>query len=296
MKPPSFEYHAPATLEEALVLLSEHADEAKVLAGGQSLVPSMNFRLASPSILIDLNGIEDLFGIEADHAAGLHIRAMTRQRTVERNALVARVAPLIAEAMPYIAHPQVRNRGTFGGSIAHADPAAELPALMVALDAQMQVRSSKTARTIPASEFFLGVFTTALEPDEILVGVDIPHLPARSGTAFEEVARRHGDYALSGAAVVVALGEDGAVDHSRLVFFSIGDGPVVSEAASNVLLGVRPTAEAIREAAEAVEADIDPSTDIHATAAYRRHLCKVLARKTLTRAVERANQHRANQT
>src|SRR5215210_2876227 len=169
MKPPSFEYHAPATLQEALVLLSEHADEAKVLAGGQSLVPSMNFRLASPSILVDLNGIPDLFGMEADDAAGLHIRAMTRQRTVERDARVARLAPLVAEAMPYIAHPQIRNRGTFGGSLAHADPAAELPALMVALDARIKAQkwgSGIVERWIPASEFFLGVFTTALDLDE----------------------------------------------------------------------------------------------------------------------------------
>ncbi len=261
-----------------------------MLAGGQSLVPSMNFRLAQPSILVDLNGIPDLFGIHADGEGGLRIRAMTRHRTVERSSLVAARAPLITEAMPDIAHPQIRNRGTIGGSLAHADPAAELPALMLALDAQMLAQSSQGQRLIPASEFFLGIFTTALEPEEILAEVVVPPLAERTGTAFEEMARRHGDYALAGAAAVVTLAADGTVAESKLVFFSIGDGPVHVLAASDVLRGVQPTEEAIRAASEAVDAEIDPPSDIHATAAYRRHLVKVLARRTLMRAVERANE------
>lgn len=294
MKPTPFEYYAPTTREEALALLAEHGGEAKVLAGGQSLVPSMNFRLAQPSILVDLNNISDLFGIRpsedgaAEMHGGLRIGAMTRQRMVERNPFVSQLAPLVAEAMPYIAHPQIRNRGTFGGSLAHADPAAELPALAVALDAQMRAQSNRGERLIPASEFFLGIFTTALEPEEMLVEVLIPPLPVRTGTAFEEVARRHGDYALAGAAAVVTLGQDGKVVESKLVFFSIGDGPVVAASASNVLRGQVPSEDAIHAAAEAIDGEIDPPTDIHATAAYRRHLAKVLARKTLTRAVSRA--------
>src|SRR5262245_47941340 len=177
MKPAPFEYFSPTNREEALSLLAEYTGEAKPLAGGQSLVPSMNFRLAQPSILVDLNGITDLFGIEAASDGGLRIGAMTRQRSVERSPLVAERAPLIAEAMPHIAHPQIRNRGTFGGSLAHADPAAELPALAVALDARLRVQSSNGERVIPASEFFLGLFTTLLEPDELLVEVEIPPLP-----------------------------------------------------------------------------------------------------------------------
>jgi carbon-monoxide dehydrogenase medium subunit len=288
MKPAPFEYYAPVTREEALELLAEHGYEAKVLAGGQSLVPSMNFRLALPSILVDLNGVRDLFGISAGEDGGLRIGAMTRQRAVERSTLVAGRAPLIAEAMPHVAHPQIRNRGTFGGSLAHADPAAEAPALAVALGMQVKAQSKAGERMIPAAEFFLGIFTTALEPDEILVEMLVPPLPARTGTAFEEMARRHGDYALAGAAAVVTLSEDDRVASSKLVFFSIGDGPIEVPAASDVLRGVAPDAEAIRAASEAVDAHVDPPSDIHATAAYRRHLVKVLARRTLELAVERA--------
>lgn len=289
MKPAPFEYYAPKTREEALSLLSEHVGEAKPLAGGQSLVPTMNFRLAQPSILIDLNGIDDLSGIWVGQGGDVRIEAMTRQRTVERSGPVARVAPLVAEAMPYIAHPQIRNRGTFGGSLAHADPASELPAVVLALRATMVVESVRGERTVPASDFFQGLFTTALEPDELLVAVDIPAMPPGCGTAFEEFARRHGDYALAGVAAWVCLGDDGTVANSKLVLFSIGDGPVESESAYRTLLGRKPTPEVIRAAAEAVDGDIDPPSDIHATAAYRRHLAKVLVGRALERAVARAN-------
>ncbi|HMA35125.1 MAG TPA: xanthine dehydrogenase family protein subunit M [Chloroflexia bacterium] len=288
MKPAPFEYYAPATRDDALALLAAHGGEAKVLAGGQSLVPTMNFRLAQPAILVDLNGIADLFGIAEDAGGGLRIGAMTRQRTVERSPLVATWAPLVAEAMPHIAHPQIRNRGTFGGSLAHADPAAELPALAVALDAQMHTQRAGGARQIPAADFFQGLFTTALEPEELLVAVVIPPLPARTGTAFAEFARRHGDYALVGAAAVVTLDAGGAVAASKLVLFSIGDGPIVAHPAAAVLDGTLPTGSAIAAAAAAAAAAVDPPSDIHATAAYRRHLVGVLARQTLTRAVDRA--------
>ncbi|MFL5734115.1 MAG: FAD binding domain-containing protein [Chloroflexia bacterium] len=288
MKPAPFEYYAPANRGEALELLAEHGYEAKVLAGGQSLVPSMNFRLAQPSILVDLNGVRDLFGISGGDDGGLRIGAMTRQRAVERSTLVAARAPLISEAMPHVAHPQIRNRGTFGGSLAHADPAAEAPALVVALDAQLRAQSTTGERLIPAAEFFFGIFTTALEPEEILVEVLVPPLAPRTGTAFEEMARRHGDYALVGAAAVVTLAEDDTVAGARLVFFSISDGPIEVPAAGDALRGGKPEVEAIRAATEAVDPYIDPPSDIHATAAYRRHLVKVLARRTLERAVERA--------
>lgn len=264
-------------------------------------MPSMNFRLAQPSILVDLNRIADLSGIHVTDDGGLRIGAMTRQRAVERSSEVQSRAPLVFEAMPYIAHPQIRNRGTFGGSIAHADPAAELPALMVALDAEMVAQrfaddgaegSSKgtqyAIRNIPASEFFLGLFTTALEPDEMLVEVIIPPPEARTGVAFEEVSRRSGDYAMVGACATVKLDEEGSVAESKLVYFAIGDGPVVATSASEALAGSKPTAEALVAAIEAVDADIDPQTDIHATAAYRRQLARVLARRVLRRAVDGA--------
>jgi aerobic carbon-monoxide dehydrogenase medium subunit len=287
MKPAAFEYFAPATRAEALALLAAHGGDAKPLAGGQSLVPTMNFRLAQPAALIDLNGVDDLFGIRATADGGLVIGAMTRQRAVERSPLIADRAPLIAETMPYIAHTQIRNRGTFGGSLAHADPAAELPAVVVALGAELRAQGPAGARVIPAAEFFQGIFTTALEADELLVEIAIPALAPRTGTAFEEVARRHGDYAMAGAAAVVTLDAAGAVAACRLVFFSIGDGPVEARSVA-ALLGAAPTPDALRAAAEAIDGDIAPAADIHATAAYRRHLARTLAGRTLTRAVARA--------
>ncbi|MGB0384628.1 MAG: FAD binding domain-containing protein [Ardenticatenaceae bacterium] len=288
MKPPIFDYYAPDTLEEALALLAEHGDEAKPLAGGQSLVPAMNFRLAQPAILVDINRLDTLFGIREGKEGGLHIGAMTRQRSVERSALVATHAPLVAETMPYIAHPQIRNRGTFGGSLAHADPASELPAIAIALDMKMRAQSIRGERWIPASDFFLGLFETDLEPDELLTDLFIPHLPARTGTAFDEVARRHGDYAMAGAAAVVTLAENGTIADSKLVFFSIDDAPLEATSAAALLQGEQPTTELIRAAAEAIDDDIDPLGDIHASPAYRRHLAKVLARRTLARAIEQA--------
>lgn len=287
MKPPIFDYHAPDTLDEALTLLADYGDDAKALAGGQSLVPAMNFRLAQPAILIDLNGIKSLFGIESQNGTGLRIGAMTRQRTVERSPLVATHAPLLAEAMPHIAHPQIRNRGTFGGSLAHADPASELPALAIALEMKMAAQSVRGKRWIAADDFFEGLFETALEPDELLTEIIIPPLPARTGYAFDEVARRHGDYAMAGATALVTLAEDGTIAHSKLIFFSIDDAPVKATSATDLLLGEQPSNELIRAAAEAIDDDIDPIGDIHASADYRRHLAKVLARRTLTRAIER---------
>lgn len=292
MKPSVFDYYAPDTLDEALALLAEHGDEAKPLAGGQSLVPTMSFRLAQHAILVDLNGIQSLFGIRKgdnndknDH--NLYIGAMTRQRAVERSALVARHSPLIAETMPYIAHPQVRNRGTFGGSLAHADPASELPALAIALNMKMRAQSIRGERWIEANDFFLGLFETDLEEDELLTELLVPPLPARTGTAFDEVARRHGDFAMAGAAAVVTLTQDGTIANSKLVFISIDDAPIESPSAIALLQGQKPTPDLIRAAADAIDDDIDPVSDLHASATYRRHLAKVLARRTLARAIER---------
>ncbi|MBE7554378.1 MAG: xanthine dehydrogenase family protein subunit M [Anaerolineales bacterium] len=289
MKPPSFEYFAPTTTAEALALLAQHGYEAKPLAGGQSLIPTMNFRLAQPGVLIDLNPISELAYIRPSDDGGLRIGTMTRQRQVERDPLVAERAPLIHETMPYIAHPQIRNRGTFGGSLAHADPAAELPAVTTALNARFRARSQRGERWLAADEFFVSLFATALEPDELLVEIALPPLPPRSGWAFTEMSRRHGDYALVGVAAVVTLDERDRCQAAKIVFLSVGDGPVEAQQAAQLLIGQAPSPEAIRAAAEtAAQVDIAPNSDIHASAEFRCHLARVLAQRVLTQAVERA--------
>ncbi|MEM7343832.1 MAG: xanthine dehydrogenase family protein subunit M [Chloroflexota bacterium] len=289
MKPPPFKYYAPDTLEEALGLMAEYGSDAKALAGGQSLIPTMNFRLSQPEVLVDLNNIPKLSHIQATADGGLSIGAMTRQRAVERDPLVAQRSPLIHATMPYIAHPQIRNRGTFGGSIAHADPASELPAVITVLEARLRVQSSHGERWISANEFFTDLFETALEPEELLVEVSIPETPPRTGYAFQEVSRRHGDYALVGAAASVTLSAEGVCDSARLAFFSVGPGPVSAHQAAASLTGQALTAESIDQAAEIAAAnDIDPPGDIHASVSFRRHLAKTLARRVLTEAATQA--------
>ena len=289
MKPAPFDYCAPTTVEQALALLTEHGDEAKVLAGGQSLVPMMNFRLVQPSVLVDLNPIPDLAYIEPDENGGLRLGAMTRHHQVEVDPMVAERMPLLHEAMPKIAYPQIRSRGTIGGSISHADPSAELAAVSVALNGRFRLRSPKGERWVPAQDFFIGLFTTILQPDELLVEVALPPLPARTGGTLMEVARRSHDFALVGVAAVVSLDGKGACRQTRMVFLSAGDRPMEAHRAADVLAGQIPTPEAIRAAAEiAASDDIDPSSDIHATAEFRRHLAKVLARRALDLACRRA--------
>lgn len=292
MKPPPFKYYAPTSLAEALTRLAEHGGEAKALAGGQSLIPTMNFRLAQPGALVDLNHIPELSYIRPSSDGGLAIGAMTRHRQVERSALVKERAPLVFETMPFIAHPQIRNRGTFGGSLAHADPAAELPAVATVLDARFVIQSQKGKREASAQEFFVDLFTTTLEPEELLVEVILPPQPACTGYAFREISRRHGDYALVGAAASVTLDGAGQCESARLVFFSVGPGPVEAVQASALLTGQGLTPAAIEAAVETAAAtDIDPSGDIHASAGYRRHLAKVLARQVLAEAGKRAQEN-----
>jgi carbon-monoxide dehydrogenase medium subunit len=289
VKPAPFDYHRPDTADEALAILADLGGDAKPLAGGQSLVPAMNFRLARPAVLVDLNRIAPLAYIEESPDGGLLIGAMTRQRAAERSGRVARKAPLLFEALPWIAHPQIRNRGTVGGSLAHADPAAELPALMVALDARFVLRSRTASRTVPAQHFYTGLLTTVLGPDELLTEIRIPPRPARAGSAFMEVARRHGDFALVGVAVELALDQRGACASARIALLSVGDGPVLAAKAMAALAGVIPHAASIEEAARiAAETDVDPPADIHASSAYRRHLVRVLVGRALTQAAERA--------
>jgi aerobic carbon-monoxide dehydrogenase medium subunit len=289
MKPAPFDYFAPDSLEEALDLLAQYGYDAKLLAGGQSLIPAMNFRLTQPAVLVDLNRLQTLDSIEPGNGGGLRLGAMTRQRTVERDPRVAKRAPLLAEAMPQIAHPQIRNRGTIGGSIVHADPAAELPVVAVALDARFQVRGPNGTRWIAAADFFQGTFAIDLAPDEILLAVEFPPWPARSGWSFMEVARRQGDYALVGAAAVVTLDENGRCQQARLVYLNVGEKPVDAHAAASLLTGETITPEIIEAAANtAADSEIDPGGNIHASVSYQRHLTRVLTRRALATALTRA--------
>jgi carbon-monoxide dehydrogenase medium subunit len=288
MKPAPFEYHRPRTLDEALALLADHADEAKPLAGGQSLIPAMNFRLATPAVLVDLNALDELAYIQ-EGPEGLRLGGMTRQRTVEHSAVIAREAPLIAETMPSIAHPAIRNRGTVGGSLAHADPAAELPAVMLVLDATFVLRNRAGSRAVSAGDFFTGLFSTAVGPGELLTEIRIPKTQTRRGFAFQEISRRHGDFALVGVAASASLDERGNCAGARIALLSVGDRPMLAERAAKALEGQPPTADAIKAAADAAATeDIDPSTDIHASAKYRRQLASVLTRRVLDRAFARA--------
>ena len=289
MKPAPFEYFAPKIVDEALAHLAEYGYDAKVLAGGQSLIPMMNFRLVQPAVIVDINNIDELFHIRENDEGGLSIGAMARHNQVETSSLVADRAALISDAMPHIATVQVRSRGTFGGSIAHADPSAELTAVSVALEGSFLLRNQKGERWVPANEFFAGLFTSLLEPDELLIEAKFPAMPERTGSALVEVARRPHDFALVGVAAVVTLGEGNRCRQARLVFFSVGDGPVVAHQAVELLKGKELSPESMRAAAEtAAKRDVDPGSDIHATAEYRRHLAGVLSFRALTKAYERA--------
>ncbi len=278
----------PGRPTEALALLATHGADARPLAGGQSLIPAMNFRLARPVMLVDLNRVAELAFLR-EEPDGLHLGAMTRQRAVELSPLAARLAPLLVETLPHVAHAQIRNRGTVGGSLAHADPAAEIPAVMLALGARYHARGPAGARVVPADQFFTGLFQTALAPGELLVEITVPPPAPRSGSAFVEVARRHGDYALAGVAATVVIDEKGRCRDVRIALLGVGEGPVLAVRAAKALTGEAPTPAAVREAAAIAAAkDVDPPGDIHASAAFRRHLAGVLTRRALTTACERA--------
>ena len=271
MKPAAFKYIAATSLEHALSLKAQHGDDAKFLAGGQSLLPTMNFRLAQPAILIDINRIDDASGVRAGDAGSSHIGALTRYRALERDAAFASAFPLIAEALPHIAHPQIRNRGTIGGNLSHADPASELPAITMALRARFHVRAATRDRWIEASDFFVGALTTDLAPDEMLVDIELPRPEPRTGCCFMEIARRRGDFAIVGVAAVVSLNEHNACNQVRLVFCGVGETPVDASSAADILIGYELTGEAACDAAAVVQAMIEPSGGIHATADYQRH-------------------------
>lgn len=286
MKPPVFEYVAVTTADEALDELARHGEDAKLLAGGQSLLPILNMRLASPRRLVDLNRAGELAYI-AERDGGVAIGAMTRQRAVEKSALVAARVPLLADAIPWVGHFQIRNRGTIGGSLAHADPAAELPAVAACLDARFIVRSRTGTRTLTADELYRTYLTTTLAPTELLVETWWPAAPARTGYAWLEFARRHGDYALVGVAAAVALRGD-SVSEARLALTGVGGRPVRAREAERHLAGNALTETVLQAAADAVRRAIEPESDIHATADYRRQLAGVLSVRALRLAAERA--------
>jgi len=289
VKPPPFEYHDPETLEEAIDLLVRYGGEARALAGGQSLIPLLNFRLARPAALVDLNRIPGLDGISRENG-WLVTGSMTRQRRAERSATVARACPLLVEALCLVGHVQIRNRGTLGGSLAHADPAAELAAVATCLDAELVVAGPAGERRLPAGEFFVTYFTTVLEPAEILTGIRWPALEPGEGWAFIELARRHGDFALAGVACRLALtAPGGKIARASLALCGVGDRPVRAGAAEAMLVGEQPGAELYRAAAAAVREAVEPDSDVHASAAYRRHLAGVLAERALALAVSRAS-------
>ena len=285
MKPAGFEYHDPTTLSEATALLGRLGEDARVLAGGQSLVPLMNFRLARPAHLVDLNGVTELDFLSVE-GGELRIGAMTRQRALERSEAAAAGWPLLREAAGFIGHVQIRNRGTVGGSLAHAFPSAELPVAMVTLDAALILQGEGGERTVAAEEFFLGTMTTTLEPGELLHEVRVPAAAAGSGASFREVSRRYGDFALAGAAALVNLDRDGTVARARLTL--TGSVPIRARDAEAAVMGEKPSEALFREAARRAVADIEQDSDMHASAEYRRRACEALARRALAEAAQRA--------
>jgi carbon-monoxide dehydrogenase medium subunit len=284
MKPAPFDYIAPATLDDAIGALTTAGDDAKILAGGQSLIPMLALRLARPAVLVDINRLRGLDGIR--EASGiLEIGALVRQRALERWA--AGRSPFFSEVLHAVAHPPIRNRGTVVGSIVHADPASELPALLLCLEGVVVARGPRGERMIPADRFYRAPLTTALEGHELATAVRFTLPPAGSGWGFAEVSRRHGDFALVGAVAVLARAPDGTVARARVAFFGAGGTPLRGAAAERALEGRVPTPPLIVDAARAAAAGLSPDGDIHATAAYRRRVAATLAERTLTAALAR---------
>ena len=281
MKPPRFEYVRPESVEEALAVLAEHGDDAKVLAGGQSLVPMLNMRLVSPGVVVDVNRIPGLDRIAGENGT-VRAGALVRQAAFERSQVVRRRLPLVAECLPYVGHFVTRNRGTVGGSIAHADAKAELPLALLSLRGAAVVRSARGERTIPAGELFVTHYTTSLEPDELLVETIWPAAAPGFGSAFQEFALRAGDYALAMAACVLRVEADRVTD-ALVTVGGTHDRPSVMKT-GDLLIGHEITAELAREAGEATRAEIEPVGSLHASAAYQRHLAGLLAERAVLRA------------
>jgi carbon-monoxide dehydrogenase medium subunit len=295
MKPPAFEYIVPESLEAALSILAEHGDDAKILAGGQSLIPTMNYRLVQPTLLMDINGLEELSYIQSNGDGEITIGAMTRHRKIEYDRVIAEYAPLLHETMPHIAHPQIRNRGTMGGSLVHADPAAELPVIAIATEANVRVKSSTGEREIPAEDFFFGIFMTDIEPEEILLEVVLPPMPPNTGWSFMEISRRSGDFAMMGIAALITTDKREECTSAKLVYLNAGDGPVLATEAGEMLVGEKKSAAVFEAVAEkAAEEEIDPFGSLHASVDYQRHLARVLTKRALGVAFDRANKNESN--
>jgi aerobic carbon-monoxide dehydrogenase medium subunit len=286
MKLPPVDYEAPNRVSDAVDLLAEHLDEASVLAGGQSLIPLLALRLARPAVLIDINGVTELSGVSATDG-WVTIGALTREYVAEESQTIADSVPLLAAALPLIGHEAIRSRGTIGGSLAHADPAAELPAVARALDAEFVVRGQSGERVIPAAEWFEGYLTTARRSDELLVEVRFPAAGRGTGTSFQEVARRHGDFAIVGLAASLTL-SDGVIGDARLAFAGLFDVPVRAAGAEELLIGQTPSTELFDEAARRATADVDPPADLHGSSDYRRKVASALVRRGLRAAADNA--------
>jgi carbon-monoxide dehydrogenase medium subunit len=282
MKLPAFEFACPATLAEAVALLASHDGEAKALAGGQSLMPMMAFRVAQPSLLVDLRKLSDLKGIRISDQ-GVRLGALARWRDIQDDLRLMAAHPLLKAAIAHVAHYQIRNRGTVGGSLAHADPAAEMPGIAVTCEAEIAVAGKSGARAIKASDFFLGALTTALKPDEIITEVRLPHWPAGRRFGFQEFARRRGDFAMAGIAAFYDTDASGKAQNAHVGVIGVGDRPRRLATAEAVLNGLVVDEATIVKAGEAASAEVEPQDDIHASAAYRRALTGTL--------VERALQH-----
>lgn len=287
MKPPAFDYRRAENLEHACELLTASGSEAKILAGGQSLIPMMNFRLARPRVLIDIGNIRGHNQV-TEEARGIRIRATTVQRFVESSTAVQSRLPLLHNAIQHIAHVQIRNKGTIGGSIVNADPASELPAMCLVLDAELEIKSKAGARTMPAAQFFVTYMTTSLAPDEVLSSILFSVPAKRSGWGFHEVARRSGDYALAGSSAVITLDAADRCTHARIALFGVAATPVRATEAEDLLLGNAYSQALVKEAAQKVQRVLDPESDVHVTADYRRSVAEVLTVRALDDAYRRA--------
>lgn len=287
MKPPPFEFYDPRSLNEALSLLNQYGTDAKILAGGQSLMPLMNLRLARPKVIVDINRVPELAYINTSNGGGLAIGGLTRQRTVERSGLVREQNPLLAASISLIGHLQIRNRGTVGGSFVHADPAAELPALALLVEAEFVLRSLSGQRVAQARDFFHNYMTTAIEPTELLSEIRFPAWNRRCGWAIQEISRRQGDFAVAGVATLLTLNTNDACEDARIALFGVGATPLRIEKAEALLKGTHLRSEDLAEAARVVSEVLEPDSDVHASSEYRKEVAGVLTRRALETSLQR---------
>lgn len=287
MKPAKFDYHRAENIQHACALLKEHGDDAKILAGGQSLIAAMNYRLARPGVLIDISNVEQA-NLVVDEQDGVRVKATTTQRFAEKDPGLRQRIPVLADAIEHIAHFQVRNKGTVGGSIVNADPASELPAMSLLLDAEFEIESASDTTTVPAEDFFITYMTTSLQAGEVLSSVLFKAPPQTSGWGFHEITRRAGDFSLAGSAAVIDLDTDGRCSYARVALFGVAATPVRAREVENALLGKPSSPALLKEAAVHVREIVDPESDVHVTEEYRRNAAQVLTARALEDALSRA--------